>query len=205
MDWMAMQVKKWCESHAEADFAALDDLAKGGASQQEICDLEKQQQALQASWPCPINVGKSDAGLRKLVVNFAEEYGYSMYSQDKPTRHLPRDHPHVQHANDFIKMNIIEGEVDPKLVGNWDQVWSCLFEPMKKTLWKKDSSGGRDKLSRFPKRQIIRSALQEHFGATVDLPAHQKNAQWKVKLATICGYGGANTVNAWRSLGCKLK
>ena len=132
-------------------------------------------------------------------MKFAEDYGYGVFTQDKPTRHLPRDHPQVQHVNDFINYNIKEGHVDSRLVANFDQVWTCLYEPMRKTLWKKDQGEGKkDTLSSFPKRQCIRAALQEHFGETVELPTAQKNARWKLKLATISGYGGANTVNFWR-------
>lgn len=195
-----MQVNKWCASRESADLAALDALAQSGASPQEICDLEKQQQALKASWPAPISIGQSGNAVKKLAERFAAEYGYSMFSQDKPTRHLPRDHPQVQHVNDFINMNIKDGKVDARLVANWDQVWSCLFEPMRKTLWKDPETGRKDSLSRFPKRQLIRSALQEHFGETVEMSTQQKHARWKVRLATIKGYGGANTVNCWRSL-----
>lgn len=137
-------------------------------------------------------------GKQYQAAKFCDTYGYSLFTQDKPTRHLPREHPHVQHVNDFILMNIQEGKVNSKLVCNFDQVWSCLYEPMRKTLWKKNEHGQKDSLSKFPARQKIRATLQEHFGQTISLPLAERNAKWKVRLADIEGYGGANTVNYWR-------
>ena len=125
-------------------------------------------------------------------------FQHTTKKQPMPVRHLPRDHPQVQHVNDFINYNIQEGLVDHRLVANFDQVWTCLFEPMRKTLWKPGSEKEKDDLAKYPRRQRIRAALQEHFGATVQQPAHEQNGKWKVKLATIRGYGGANTVNYWR-------
>jgi hypothetical protein len=69
---------------------------------------------------------------------------------------------------------------------------------MRKTLWKKNGHGQKDSLSKFPARQKIRATLQEHFGQTISLPLAERNAKWKVRLADIEGYAGANTVNYWR-------
>ena len=195
------EISKYRESRENADLKALDQLVETGASEAEITKLQDLQAANKASWPSCITCGLTDSALKHQAANFAESHGYSCYTQDKPTRHLPRDHPQVQHVNDFIKMNISEAKVDGRLVANFDQVWTCLYEPMRKTLWKRDpGTCESDGLSRFPGRQKIRATLQEHFGETVQLPLAERNKKWKVKLATIQGYGGNNTVNAWRHL-----
>lgn len=194
------EVTKWCKANEDADLTALDALVQAGASEEELTNLKNQQDAMRASWPHLIACAQTSNGLRHAASKFSEAYGYSMFTQDKPTRHLPRDHPQVEHVNDYITMNIQEHLVDERLVCNFDQVWSCLFEPRRKTLWKGVDDGQKDELSRFPRRQSIRAALQQHFGSTVQLPVHEKNAKWEIKLATIRGYGGANTVNAWRPL-----
>ena len=196
------EVVKWRKNREDADTKALDDLAVAGASEDEILALQKDQDSQRTSWPTTVVCAQSDDALRFSVYKFCEEYGFGIFAQDKPTRHLPREHPQVQHVNDFIKYNIQEGKVHEKLVCNFDQVWTCLFEPMKKTLWKKEHGETvKDDLSRYPRRQKMRAALQEHFGSTVQLPVHEQNARWRVKLADIRGYGGTNTVNQWRPHG----
>lgn len=66
-------------------------------------------------------------------------------------KHLPREHPHVQRVMEFILMEVREKRVHEKLLCNFDQVWSCLFEPMRRTLWKSGgASGAKDDLSKYP-------------------------------------------------------
>lgn len=192
------EVSKRRAAHEDADLQALDNLVAAGASEEEIERLKNLQNAHRASWPCEIKFSSGMRGKQYQAAKFCDTYGYSLFTQDKPTRHLPREHPHVQHVNDFILMNIQEGKVNSKLVCNFDQVWSCLYEPMRKTLWKKNEHGQKDSLSKFPARQKIRATLQEHFGQTISLPLAERNAKWKVRLADIEGYGGANSVNYWR-------
>lgn len=189
------EVNKFRASREAADLEALDQLAQAGGSEDDIQKLKQEQDTSRATWPSLITCGQSITALKQQAAMFAQSRGYSMFSQDKPTRHLPRDHPQVQRVNDYIRMTIQEGKVDNRLVLNFDQVWSCLYEPMKRTFWKKESS---DRLSKYPERQKIRAALQEHFGETVELPNHTRNEKWKIKLATVRGYGGNNTVNFWR-------
>lgn len=115
-------------------------------------------------------------------------------------KHLPRDHPHVQRVMEFILMEVREKRVHEKLLCNFDQVWSCLFEPMRRTLWKSsDASGAKDDLSKYPNRQAIRAAMQEFFGETVQQPTAEKNSKWQTKLADIAGTGGINTISGWRT------
>jgi hypothetical protein len=190
-----LEVSKYRKLMEDANLRALDTLVQAGAAEGEIAKVKAHQDANKASWPMTIDCSGSHSALQKRARDFAAESGYSMFTQDKPTRHLPRDHPQVQHVNDFINYNIKEGQVDGRLVCNFDQVWSCLHEPMRRTLWKKE---GKDKLSRFHKRQVLRASLQEHFGETVELPLAERKKRWTVKLADISGYGGNNTVNFWR-------
>ena len=125
-----------------------------------------------------------------------------MFRQDKPMRHLPRDHPQVQHVTDFINLQITTGSVHPKLVMNFDQIWTCLYEPMRRVLWKGESSGPKDDLASYPSRQSIRAEMQKHFGQVIQQPKHEKEKAWSVKRADIAGTGQANTINHWRNPQC---
>lgn len=194
------EVEKFRNSRGEADLQAVDNLIKNGGSEEAVQKSVQEQDAAKASWPHPIKLGQTERSLNQLALRFSEKYGFSSFNQDKPMKHLRRDHPQVQQVMDFILTAVKQGEVHPKLLCNFDQVWSCLFEPMRRTLWKTNAGqGAKDDLSQYPHRQAIRAAMQEHFGETVDQPAHIKNSKWKAKLADVCGTGGVNTVSGWRT------
>ena len=196
------EVEKWRKVRQEADLKAVNALMEAGGTEADVARLVDQQNAEKASWPHPVNLAKTPRALNQLALSFASKYGFGMYRQDKPTRHLPRDHPQVQHVMDYIRLQLSEGKVDPRLCANFDQVWSCLYEPMRRCLWKNGEAGEKDSLAAFPKRQRMRAEMQRHFGETVQEPTHVKNAKWNAKLADVCGYGGINTVVGWRSCGC---
>lgn len=193
------EVAKWRTSRTEADLQAVNTMMDRGASQEEIDKLVREQDARKAAWPHPIKLGETPRALNQLAFTFASKYGFSTFHQDKPMKHLKRDHPHVQHVMDFILMNVKTHQVHEKLLCNFDQVWSCLFEPMRRTLWKTNpGEGAKDDLAKYPRRQVLRAAMQQHFEETVQEPVHVKNQKWQAKLADIRGYGGVNTIFAWR-------
>lgn len=119
-------VSKWRSEREAADLKAVENLTASGATEAEVKQLVSKQEALKAAWPAPVRLGNTARSINQLALNFAEKYGFSMFAQSKPTRHLQRDHPQVQHVMDFIQMTIRNGEVDERLVLNFDQVWSCL-------------------------------------------------------------------------------
>ena len=193
------QVQAWRTGSERAQLQTMNNLIASGASEDEIAQQVKLHDAQTANWPNQIDVGKTTRSLNQLAISFAKKYGFGSYTQDKPARHLPRNHPQVQHVTEFILTSVKEDHVHPKLLGNADQVWTCLFEPMRRVLWKSCEQGPKDSLSRFPGRQALRSKLQEHFGEAIQVPKHEQKKTWSVKLADIEGYGGTNTVNHWRT------
>lgn len=77
-------------------------------------------------------------------------------------------------------------------------MWTALYEPMKRTLWKQ-GEGRKDPLAAFPARQVVRQAMQERFGQEVQTPVFQVKKKWTVKLADVCGYSCQNCVSRWRT------
>lgn len=115
------EVTTWRGAREKSDLAALDQLASSGASQEEIAKVAAEQIRAKQSWPLECKIGETQRSLNQLALDFCKKYGYANYAQDKPQKHLPRDHPSVKKVTEFIKLTIAQGGVNPKLVGHWDQ------------------------------------------------------------------------------------
>ena len=95
---------------------------------------------------------------------FADRFGFGVYRQEKPGKHLPYHHPQLQKIREFVDHVTSTGEVHERLVLNFDQVWTVLFEPSPKILFKSaDKAGQRaDKLqSSVRKRQVFLSKQRQ--------------------------------------------
>jgi hypothetical protein len=116
------EVAAWREAREKADLAPLNQLCDSGASEEEMARMTEEQLRARESWPSQCDVGKTPRALNQLALDFCTKYGYANYRQDKPQKHLPRDHPAIQRVTQFLRMTMAEGQVNPKLVGHWDQV-----------------------------------------------------------------------------------
>ena len=97
----------------------------------------------------------------------------------------------------YVQGLIDSGKVHPQLIFNWDQVWTVLFEPLKRLLWKDPSSPGKfvDELKGFFRRKLSRSEYQKTAGLhTIPDALHtyaSPNADldtWDVTQAKLDGY-----------------
>lgn len=93
--------------------------------------------------PVPLATCKMTRGnLVKLSQRFARRFSWGMYKNEKPGRHLEFNDPHLVSIRHFISSNVKSGRVHPRLVGNWDQVWTLCFEPLKKVVFKHATKQG---------------------------------------------------------------
>ena len=69
--------------------------------------------------------------------------------QEKPGMHLPANHVKIQAVRDYVAMTGKSGEYDDKLFGNFDQVWTCNFQPAKTRLWRDPSTQRPDTMQDF--------------------------------------------------------
>ena len=118
-------VNSWRIEKEKADAAMLDGLCDSGASEEEMCALASELAQAKELWPKECILGRTPRALNQVALSFARRYGWSSFRQDKPQKHLPRDHPQVARVTQFIRSCIQDGSVHPKLVGNWDQAMWC--------------------------------------------------------------------------------
>lgn len=116
------EVEAWRSAREQSDMAALNQLCESGASEDEMARMTEEQLRSRESWPIACKVGQTPRALNQLALDFCQKFGYSNYKQDKPQKHLPRNHPAIQRVTEFVRLNISQGSVHPKLVGHWDQV-----------------------------------------------------------------------------------
>lgn len=73
----------------------------------------------------------TDKKLQHIVSRFMRQWGYSLYRQDRPSKHLSREHPSMKALAAYINSLKEEKKVDSRLMFNWDQVWTCcLAQPI---------------------------------------------------------------------------
>lgn len=121
----------------------------------------------------------------------------------KPGKHLPYQHPAVQHVRDWVRFRIDSGHFSPRLVANFDQVWCVLFRP-KTSVLKKKKDATLDEHSRSMAMRKTRHCLErslnlpltEQFGPPTDPQVHPSEVsggtcasvvveQWRVPR-TLC-------------------
>ena len=141
--------------------------------------------------------------MKHLARRFARKIGYVLNANEKPGKHLPYDHPACLSLVAYVQGLIDSGKVHPQLIFNWDQVWTVLFEPLKRLLWKDPSSAGKlvDELKGFFRRKLSRSEYQKTAGLPSQMPSASPNANldtWDVTQAKLDGYSGTSAIENWR-------
>lgn len=63
-----------------------------------------------------------------IVSQFCRKWGYSQYRQERPSKHLSREHPSMKQLASYIQNLKNDKVIDPRLMFNWDQVWTCFLE-----------------------------------------------------------------------------
>ena len=71
---------------------------------------------------------------RKVAERICRKSGLLPTSNSKPGRHLPFHHPSMLRVRTYVQQQIATGNVHGRLVSNFDQVWSLLYRPLKRTL-----------------------------------------------------------------------
>ena len=70
----------------------------------------------------------TDKKLEHIVYRFCRIWGYGLYRQDRPSKHLSREHPSMKSLHEYIQFVKAEKKALPRLMFNWDQVWTCTLE-----------------------------------------------------------------------------
>lgn len=108
------------EQHAER---VVELQSKGILSPDEIDAIAKRE-------PPSITLIAEDMSEKKLehmVYGFCKKWGYARYKQERPSKHLSREHPSMKQLEAYIQQLKAEKKIHPRLMFNWDQVWTCFL------------------------------------------------------------------------------
>ena len=105
---------------------------------EKACELEqsgeldeKELEAFLKEQPQQISLISKEWTAKKLehiVYRFCRIWGYGLYRQDRPSKHLSREHPSMKSLHEYIQFVKAEKKALPRLMFNWDQVWTCTLE-----------------------------------------------------------------------------
>lgn len=110
---------------------------------------------------CKLTKGNLD----KLASRFACRFHWGFFRNEKPGRHLEYNNPQVVAIRQWISNMIEAKKIHPRLVGNWDQVWTLMYEPLKKIAFKQGSeAGARNMQDLMPKKAIFIDGLRSKAG-----------------------------------------
>jgi hypothetical protein len=105
----------------------------------------------------------TDEAIDKAAERFAQKWGFYDYKQEKPSKHIPYEHPALEAIRNHVSALVDSGQIHPRLIGNWDQVWTVLFEPRRRIRFKMPSDAGKkaDPLRASLRKRMLRARLQE--------------------------------------------
>ena len=107
----------------------------------------------------------------KLVVSFGLLYirrrarrlcnacGIRPASNEKPGAHLEWSHPALEQVRSYVRTQSLEKGYHPRLVANFDQVWSTIFRPNRSCLQKKGTRS-QDPLQRSAYLRRVRHQVE---------------------------------------------
>eukprot|EP00438_Fugacium_kawagutii_P033902 Skav220991 [mRNA] locus=scaffold1541:250564:259672:- [translate_table: standard] len=110
---------------------------------------------------CKLTRGNLD----KLASRFACRFHWGFFRNEKPGRHLEYNNPQVVAIRQWISNMIEAKKINPRLVGNWDQVWTLMYEPLKKIAYKQGHAAGtRNMQDLLPRKANFIDGLRSKAG-----------------------------------------
>ena len=123
-------------------------------------------------------------GLRNALVN-------------KQSKHLSCSHPSMEAVRKYIHMITERNEVEPRLVANFDQVWSVHYEPPKSVLHKNECKFGQLVNSPLQKKRSVAkivAQLEAYMGVSSKATMSSQNTK-VCELVTLDAPGRMNPVD----------
>ena len=102
------------------------------------------------------------AYIRKKAQRLCHKFDIRYRSNEKPGLHLPFTHPSLERVRTYVSLAVKEKVIHPRLIANYDQVWSTNYRPAKRVLQKPGGARGllRDPLSKSLAMRRIRHNIE---------------------------------------------
>ena len=103
---------------------------------------------------------------RYTVTKLCNRVGLRLSSVSKQSKHLDYDHPSMAMVRDFVATCAEMHQIEPRLIANFDQVWSVHYEPPRRVVHKHDSQRGvlQDPMARKRSLQTILCQIRKSLG-----------------------------------------
>ena len=112
------------KSRSSQHIESLDARLKDGEIDEET--LEKESGETPGLLPL-VGQDLKQSAMDRIVNHFCRRWGYSMFRQERPSKHLTRDHPAMQRFQEYFHHEKVKYGVCGRLVLNFDQVWTCTL------------------------------------------------------------------------------
>ena len=144
--------------------------------------------------------------LRKTAQRLCDRIGVAVCQNNKPGKHLPFSHPSLQKVREWLKLEVASNRVHPRLLGNFDQVWSVTYQPRRSTLQSQHRrlslpSGGVDPCAKSMHQRRLRHFIERSMGMnlTEQFGENGETDESPIPFAQIAGgFAGHTPVDAWR-------
>ncbi|CAK9055230.1 Malate dehydrogenase 2 [Durusdinium trenchii] len=148
----------------------------------------------------PICLKQSEGAILKKAQRLCGAFGIRSRANEKPGAHLPFGHPALQEVRTYVSKTCKDKGICPRLVANFDQVWTTLFRPERKILQKSTPAGLKDPLVRSMAMRRVRHNLQRCLGLEfTETDPGVLTAKESLKQPRVSGGPAASaTVDSWR-------
>ena len=111
--------------------------------------LRKQEEVKELGGSLEEETATSSSPLRSIQVKRTQNAIYK-HALSKPGKHLGMEDPRIIAVKEYVQGEVANGAVHPVLVGNFDQVWTTLYEPATRVVWKDPKQQGSTTLNPKP-------------------------------------------------------
>lgn len=113
----------------------------------------------------------------------------------KPGKHLEFNHPAMVKIRSWVAMQVAVGEIHPKMVANFDQMWSLLYRPASSSLTKRDKV---DPIAKQTSLRRIRHLVERNLGLAITEPMEKDPSE--IHSVRVAGGPTASCpVEGWRT------
>ena len=138
---------------------------------------------------------------RKAAERLCKKLGLKGHTVSKQSKHLDYSHPAMEGVRRFVQQVTESNIIHPRLVANFDQVWSVHYEPPSRTYHKPEDQLGKMP-SPCPKRSFrkIIGGLENYLGVALADREHQPEKGKDVcQTVRLNAAGGMNPVDCARN------
>ena len=136
--------------------------------------------------------------LRRRARRLCNAFGIRPQANEKPAAHLEWADPQLENLRAYVKSSAASQHIHPRLIANFDQVWSLNFRPSKTSLQKKASFATDDLMKSKVLRQV-RHNVERALDMQITEPDPATQRKEVPAIPQVQGGKAANaTVQNWR-------